>query len=100
MAQTWLSDDDLSEFLSTEAFGSEATFKSKTINTVFTNNYISITGGTVDIEGTYPVALCRLSDVTGVAHNDVLTIDSKNYVVIGIQPNNSIGTVKLVLNEP
>lgn len=100
MAQTWLSDEDLSEFLSAEAFGSEATFKSKKINTVFTNNYISITGGTVDIEGTYPVALCRISDVTGVAHNDVLTIDSKNYVVIGVQPNNSIGTVKLVLNEP
>ena len=63
MAQTWLSDDDLSEFLSTAAFGSEAIFKSKTINTVFTNNYVSISGGTVDIEGTYPVALCRISDV-------------------------------------
>ena len=94
------SDNDLAEFVDLGALGTAATYSNTTINVVFTDNYVSITGGTVDIEGTYPVALCRLSDVTGVAHNDVLTIDSKNYVVIGIQPNNSIGTVKLVLNEP
>jgi hypothetical protein len=94
------SNDDLAEFVDLGTLGTVATYNSTTINVVFTDNYVSITGGTVDIEGTYPVALCRTVDVSGVAHGSTLTINSIAYVVIGVQPNLTAGTTKLILNQP
>ncbi len=93
------SDSDLAEFVDLKALGTAATYNNATINVVFTDNYVSITGGTVDIEGTYPVALCRTVDVSGVAHNSAITINGTGYVVIGVQPNHSAGTTKLILNK-
>jgi len=99
------SDSDLAAFLDTDDLGTSANYKEggtgvgKEINTVFANNYVSITGGTVDIEGTYPVATCRTSDLGDAAHGDTMRINSTDYVVIGVQPNSVTGITKLVLNE-
>jgi hypothetical protein len=93
------SQDDLAEMFSTGALGTPATFGGNSISVVFLNNYVAISGGTVDIEGTFPVATCRTSDVTGVVHGSALTVDSVAYTVVNVQPGSTSGTTKLVLNE-
>lgn len=96
-------DSDLAAFVDVDTFGESVTFTHNdvdtTIEVVFTNNYVEISGGAVDIEGTYPVANCRSSDITGVIHGDTLTVGSQGYNVIGIQPDITTGMTKLILNE-
>jgi len=96
---------DLAAFFDVDDFGVTATYKAGgvgggvAVRIIFTNNYVAFTGGTVDIEGTYPVALCKTTDISGVAHDDTLLIDSVTYKVIGVQPSSTTGTTKLIMNE-
>jgi|APSaa5957512535_1039671.scaffolds.fasta_scaffold44530_4 hypothetical protein len=98
-------DSEIAEFLDVDDLGITATYKAggigagTSISVIFANNYVAFSGGTVDVEGTYPVATCRTSDVSSAAHDDTLTIDSIVYTIIGVQPSSTTGTTKLVMNS-
>lgn len=95
--------DDLSEFFAADTLGTAATYKEggvgdgSSIQVIFKEDYVEISGASVDIEGTHPVAVCRAEDVPNAAHDDTVTVDGTVYTVAGIQRSPVVGTVRLVL---
>lgn len=69
------------------------TINSAAVDGILTNEFV-----TVDyVESRKPVFICKMADVSGVAHgDDVIAADSTAYKVRGIQPDGT-GLVKLIL---
>ena len=51
------------------------------------------------MESQKPTFLCAAADVSGIAHNDTITINAINYTIVGHQPDGT-GLVLLILMEP
>jgi len=64
------------------------------IRGVFAREYIE----TGSFEGYAPIATIKDTDYPDVAHDDVLVIKGKNYLVTGIQPDGA-GITNIVLHE-
>tara|TARA_B100001248_G_C27398014_1_gene467224 strand:+ start:5975 stop:6322 length:348 start_codon:yes stop_codon:yes gene_type:complete len=81
-----------------------------TIKVILEDEYLSVDGLTVGVEGSTPVAYCKTKDVSSASHGDSLafsaqtdldgnTIKSaKTYSVVNVQPDNT-GITALILQE-
>jgi hypothetical protein len=99
---------DLSDFFLTDDFGIAATYtpdggSASTINVLFDNPFNSVPlEGERDIESNTPTALAVSSDVSSVAHGDVIVINSITYHIVGVQKDSGSGyqgTTLLVLEK-
>ena len=86
--------ETMMDILNDEDLGVDAIYKGETIRALFQNGFVVING----VETTAPMAECLDTDVTGVSHDDTITVNGVTYTVIGIQPTGS-GTTKLILSE-
>lgn len=95
-------EQDLLNFFDTETHGKTASITingtSSSISVILNKEYFEIPGETVDIDGSQPIVFCRSSDVTGVDTADTISIDSINYNIKNIQPDNT-GVTILILQE-
>jgi hypothetical protein len=87
---------DLAVFFDTNDFGVTATVGGTSFTVILDKIYVEQAVGTVGIEGSNPVAICRSSDVSSVVHNTAITVDSISYTVVGVEPDNT-GVTLLVL---
>ena len=99
---------DLSDFFLTDDFGIAATYtpdggSASTINVLFDNPFNSVPlDGERDVESNTPTALAVSSDVSSVAHGDVIVINSITYHIVGVQKDSGSGyqgTTLLVLEK-
>lgn len=85
MAGSFLS-DDLVYFFNTSDFAVTATlFGGSTIDVLFYENYLDQEVFDHEIETYAPYVRCKTSDVTSVVHGTILTINAINYKVAEIQ---------------
>ena len=91
--------ENLDAFLNINELGVAATFNTQAIVVQLINEYATIDGGTVGIEGSNPVALVKTSDVSGIAADDSIIVDSVSYTVIRIEPDSTGTLLKLILSE-
>jgi hypothetical protein len=89
---------DLSDLFLTDDFGTAATYtpdggSASTINVLFDNPFSSIPldTGEMDVESNTPTALAVSSDVSSVAHGDVIVINSITYHIVGVQKDSGSG---------
>jgi hypothetical protein len=90
--------NDLDTFLNSDEFADDITYNSVTIQGIFDDEFSSAVQGEMGIESTVPQVLVKTSDVVGIAHADLMTINSTVYKVIGIQPDGT-GMTMLLLSE-
>jgi hypothetical protein len=64
---------------------------------IFDRSYNQVQGGFVGFESTQPSFTALESDLPNAAQGDALTVNTKNFVVVGVQPDN--GITRLVLRE-
>ena len=93
--------EELAEFFDTGAHGVAATYtpsggSASTVNVILNDDYLSIPGGMMEVEGSTPVAVVRSSDVSSVAQGDALVVDSVTYSVVGVRPDGT-GITELAL---
>lgn len=96
--------DDIDAILSDEGFSTPATYTpqsgpSKIINGDFRNDFQMAQLLGIDIESASPAFECKLSDITGVRHNETLVINGVTYYITGIQPEHSTGFTVLILSR-
>lgn len=91
--------ENLDAFLNVNELGVAATFNTQAIVVQLLNEYATIDGGTVGVEGSNPVALVKASDVSGIAADDSIIVDSVSYTVIRIEPDSTGTLLKLILTE-
>lgn len=66
-----------------------------TIKVIFDNIYQVIVD---NVEGTHPAAFCKTANVSGIKHDDEMTINSTTYKIINIQ-HDGTGMTTLLLAE-
>ena len=91
--------EDLDAFLNVNELGVAATYNATAIVAQLLNEYATLEGGTVGIEGTNPAALVKASDVSGIAADDAITVDGVSYTVARIEPDSTGNLLKLILTE-
>ena len=81
-----------------------------TIKVILEDEYLSVDGLTVGVEGSTPVAYCKTKDVSSASHGDTLAFSAqtdldgntlkgaKTYSVVNVQPDNT-GITALILQE-
>ena len=81
-----------------------------TIKVIIEDEYLSVDGLTVGVEGSTPVAYCKTKDVSSAAHGDTLAFAAQTtksgtqfkgavtYEVVGVQPD-ATGITALVLEQ-
>ena len=77
---------------------------------ILEDEYLSVDGLTVGVEGSTPVAYCKTKDVSSASHGDTLAFaaqtdldgntlkGAKTYSVVNVQPDNT-GITALILQE-
>lgn len=90
--------DDLDVYLDT--FGVEATWTTaagagKDIVVIFDKGPVEAPGG---YQNTQISALCKSSDVEGVADGDTILVDNVTYYIIAVEEE-ATGTTKLILSK-
>ena len=65
---------------------------------VYNNLYFLEDAGNVGVETSQPIVTVESAKVPGVAHGDVITIESENYNVVGVRPDGT-GITELVLEK-
>lgn len=80
--------DDLATFFNPDELGDTALHGSTIFYGQFNEPYRAVRTDIGEIEVTDPTFMCKASDVTALSlvHGDTLTIDSKVYVIQGIEP--------------
>lgn len=91
--------EDLDAFLNVNEFGVAATYNATPIVVQLLNEYATIDGGAVGIEGSNPVALVKASDVVGIQADAAILVDSVNYTVVRIEPDSTGTLYRLILSE-
>lgn len=91
--------ENLDAFFNSNELGVAAIYNAVSIVVILLNEYITIEGGTVGVEGSGPVALVKATDVSGIAPDDAITVDGVSYTVKRIEPDSMGGVSRLVLNE-
>ena len=81
-----------------------------TIKVILEDEYLSVDGLTVGVEGSTPVAYCKTKDVSSASHGDTLAFaaqtdldgntlkSARTYSVVNVQPDNT-GITALILQE-
>jgi pectate lyase len=95
--------EELSEFFGLGEHGTAATFtpsggSGSAIVVVYNNLYFLEDAGNVGVETSQPIVTVESATVPGVAHGDVITIDSANFNVVGVRPDGT-GITELVLEK-
>ena len=97
-------DPDIDAFFDTETFGQVATYTrsgypSVSIPVIFdaSGSIATLADGT-EYETTAPKALCKTEDLPNIAHGDAVTVEGRQYKVIGISPDGT-GVTTLTLSE-
>lgn len=90
-------EEDLDPFF--EDFGEDATWNTTTFKVVFHNEYEAAVLFTGEIETRNPYVEVKDSDISGIVHGNVLTIDGTAYKVTGIQPDGTGITVLLLSKD-
>lgn len=88
---------DLSDILNTDEFASAVTYSGATINGVFDNETVPVdAGGFVQVHQEQPRLTCRTADVSSIAEDQAMVIDSVNYVVKAwVHDGTGVTTVQL-----
>jgi hypothetical protein len=87
--------NDLDIFL--KDFGTTVSYNDTEILGIFDDSYTTI-NMTGQVEMTSPAIMVKSSDVDGITHGEVISINSTDYYVTSIQPNGS-GFVSLELSK-
>jgi hypothetical protein len=79
-------------FLDTDIFGVSVTFTPDggspvSISAILEDHYDSTGNDQIEVETRNPVILCRDSDVSGIAHQDSVSIGSNSYLVVEVIPD-------------
>ena len=90
--------NDLDIFLNSDEFAVDITYNAGTIQGIFDDEFSSAVQGEMGIESTVPQVLVKSSDVVGIAHADLMTINTIVYKIIGIQPDGT-GMTMLLLSK-
>jgi len=78
--------------------GVSATFYSKTVRVIFNNQYVATQLFGMGLENKNPFVIGLESDFTSAKIGDTITINSTNYKIASIQPNN-VGAVHIELTR-
>ena len=84
--------EDFTAFFNSSEHGTEATYNAASVVGIFEDQFVEVGG----IESVKPTFLCSTADVSGIAHNDNITINAIIYAVVGLQPDGT-GVILLIL---
>lgn len=88
---------DLTEMLSSDDFGTAATYNAATVYGIFTEEYLEQDVGTAGISSTEPVFYAHTSALSGLSDGDTITISSTDYTVAHFEADGE-GLTRVVLN--
>lgn len=83
--------EDLSAFLDPrDGFAVTATYDGDIlVNGIFDEAYFEPDFGGAGIQASQPVFLCRTQEVAEAAHGDLLSVNGKNYRIVGVEPDDT-----------
>lgn len=93
--------NDMSVFLNTGEFATDAIYKTNTIQVIFDQTSDNFDVGEVEIVRDRIEILANQSDVTGVVIGDVIDINAVTYYIIDIDDQgetNTTGFIRLILS--
>lgn len=93
--------EELAEFFEVSEHGSAANYTPSggsvsAITVIFRHDYYLEDVGNVGVETQQAVITVQTSKVPGIAHGDLIEIDSTNYNVVGVRPDGT-GISEIVL---
>ena len=93
--------EQLAEFFEVDEHGSAANYtpsggSASAITVIFRHDYYLEDVGNVGVETQQAVITVQTSKVPGIAHGDLIEIDSTNYNVVGVRPDGT-GISEIVL---
>lgn len=93
--------EELAEFFEVDEHGSAANYTPSggsvsAITVIFRHDYYLEDVGNVGVETQQAVITVQTSKVPGIAHGDLIEIDSTNYNVVGVRPDGT-GISEIVL---
>jgi len=77
---------DLDSFLDEDDFATEATWNGETLTGLFDNGY-EAAGPGGEVSSGLPSITFKDSDISGMLHGDVITIETIDYNVLRIEPD-------------
>lgn len=93
--------EELAEFFEVDEHGTTANYtpsggSASSITVIFRHDYYLEDAGNVGVETQQAVITVQTSKVPGIAHGDLIEIDSTNYNVVGVRPDGT-GISEIVL---
>ena len=93
--------EELAEFFAVSEHGTAANYtpsggSASSITVIFRHDYFLEDVGNVGVETQQAVITVQTSKVPGIAHGDLIEIDSTNYNVVGVRPDGT-GISEIVL---
>ena len=93
--------EQLAEFFEVDEHGTAANYtpsggSASSITVIFRHDYFLEDVGNVGVETQQAVITVQTSKVPGIAHGDLIEIDSTNYNVVGVRPDGT-GISEIVL---
>ena len=93
--------EELAEFFEVDEHGTAANYtpssgSASSITVIFRHDYYLEDVGNVGVETQQAVITVQTSKVPGIAHGDLIEIDSTNYNVVGVRPDGT-GISEIVL---
>ena len=93
--------EQLAEFFEVDEHGTAANYtpsggSASSITVIFRHDYYLEDVGNVGVETQQAVITVQTSKVPGIAHGDLIEIDSTNYNVVGVRPDGT-GISEIVL---
>ena len=93
--------EELAEFFEVDEHGTAANYtpsggSASAITVIFRHDYYLEDAGNVGVETQQAVITVQTSKVPGIAHGDLIEIDSTNYNVVGVRPDGT-GISEIVL---
>jgi len=93
--------EELAQFFAVSEHGTSANYtpsggSASSITVIFRHDYFLEDVGNVGVETQQAVITVQTSKVPGIAHGDLIEIDSTNYNVVGVRPDGT-GISEIVL---
>ena len=93
--------EELAEFFEVDEHGTAANYtpsggSASSITVIFRHDYFLEDVGNVGVETQQAVITVQTSKVPGIAHGDLIEIESTNYNVVGVRPDGT-GISEIVL---